>query len=352
MDSPKLPAGAGDNQPVATPSNRARRQLFGIALSDLALSAYLLGLVGLIVAAVTATEGDPAWSIALGLGGLALVTVWVIRFDLGSTVRSSDVEATAALAGREAVRRGTRPAGALAEAEGFAVWFTGLPSSGKSTLATLLSSRLAAQGTAVEVLEGDKLRRRSEWSLGFSKEDRNANVARLAYLASTVTRVGGVAVVCAVSPYRAARDAARAEIGRFVEVFVDCPLEECMRRDDQGHYQRALAGQIPNFTGVSDPYEAPQRPEVVVHTERQSPQECVDEIISKLVTLGYLSTPARQNVQVPIPAQLADRVAARVGTRDPAHLAGYVSDVVDRSLKAQPSTGGRAQGQTERRPTG
>jgi len=169
--------------------------------------------------------------------------------------------------------------------QGFAVWFTGLPSSGKTTLARMLQRALDEAGFAVEVLDGDEVRQRLTKGLGFSKEDRDENIRRISYVAKLVTKVGGVAITAAISPYQESRARARAEIGNFVEVYVDCPLCVCMQRDVKGLYAKAVRGEVPNFTGISDPYEPPVQPEVVVHTERESPEESMRKIIDKLVAL-------------------------------------------------------------------
>ncbi len=169
--------------------------------------------------------------------------------------------------------------------QGFAVWFTGLPSSGKSTLARMLQMELDEAGFAVEVLDGDEVRKRLTKGLGFSREDRDENIRRIAYVAKLLTRVGAVAITAAISPYQESRERARAEIGNFVEIYVDCPLSVCMQRDVKGLYAKAVRGEVPNFTGISDPYEPPVQPEVVVHTERESPEESLRKIIDKLVAL-------------------------------------------------------------------
>lgn len=172
--------------------------------------------------------------------------------------------------------------------KGFTVWFTGLPSSGKSTLASLLQQRLSEMGYPVELLDGDEVRKRLTKGLGFSKEDRDENIRRISYVAKLLTRVGAVAIVSAISPYRAIREEARAEIGNFVEVYVSCALEECIRRDVKGLYRKALIGEISNFTGISDPYEPPMAPEVVVETDRETPEESLARILTTLRALGYL----------------------------------------------------------------
>jgi len=170
--------------------------------------------------------------------------------------------------------------------QGFAVWFTGLPSSGKSTLARMVQRALDEAGFAVEVLDGDEVRQRLTKGLGFSKEDRDENIRRISYVAKLVTKVGGVAIAAAISPYQESRARARAEIGNFVEVYVDCPLCVCMQRDVKGLYAKAVRGEVPNFTGISDPYEPPVQPEVVVHTERESQEESLNKILEKLVALN------------------------------------------------------------------
>jgi adenylyl-sulfate kinase len=172
--------------------------------------------------------------------------------------------------------------------QGFTIWFTGLSGSGKSTLANLLVERLQGMGRNVELLDGDEVRKNLSSGLGFSKADRDANIRRIAFVAKLLSRNGVIAITAAISPYRAIRDEARQEIGNFVEVFVDCPLEICEERDVKGLYKKARAGEIQQFTGISDPYEAPENPEVVVHTDKESPEESVSRIIDRLGELGYL----------------------------------------------------------------
>ena len=172
--------------------------------------------------------------------------------------------------------------------QGFTVWFTGLPCSGKSTLARALEQQLRSIDRQVEVLDGDEVRTRLTKGLGFSKADRDENIRRIAYVAKLLTRVRAVAIVAAVSPYRDIRDEARAEIGNFVEVYVKCPLEECIRRDVKGLYAKALSGEIPNFTGVSDPYEPPNRPEVTVDTGAEEVGESLSKILHQLAQVGYI----------------------------------------------------------------
>ncbi len=157
--------------------------------------------------------------------------------------------------------------------KGFTLWFTGLSGAGKSTIAQLVAQELEARGRRVEILDGDEVRQHLSKGLGFSKEDRDTNVQRIAYVASLLTRHGAAVIVAAISPYQKARAWARERIGEFVEVYVRCPLEVCAARDVKGLYQKAYAGEIPQFTGVSDPYEPPVDPELIVDTHRETPTE-------------------------------------------------------------------------------
>jgi ATP sulfurylase/adenylyl-sulfate kinase len=162
---------------------------------------------------------------------------------------------------------------------GLTIWLTGLSGAGKSTLADRLAAQLRAEGRRVEVLDGDAVRENLSRGLGFSKEDRDTNIRRIGYVAEMLTRNGVTVIVAAISPYRAVRDEVRARIGAFVEVHVDCPFDELVRRDVKGLYLRALAGEITHFTGVSDPYEAPLAPEVRVDSGTQTTDESVSAIL-------------------------------------------------------------------------
>jgi adenylylsulfate kinase len=168
------------------------------------------------------------------------------------------------------------------------IWLTGLPSAGKSTIARRLVERLEPRGLPVVVLDGDEVRENLTKGLGFSREDRDENIKRIAWVARLLTRVGSVVVVAAISPYRAARDAARASIGRFAEVHVHCPVEECIRRDVKGLYKKALDGRIQHFTGIDDPYEPPLNPEVEVQTHKESVDESAARIVNTLEAFGFL----------------------------------------------------------------
>jgi len=171
---------------------------------------------------------------------------------------------------------------------GFTVWFTGLPSSGKSTLAKVLRDEIEKKNRHVEILDGDEVRLRLSKGLGFSKEDRDENIRRISYVAKIITRCGAVALTCAISPYKSIRQEARQEIQDFVEVFVDCELEQCIKRDLKGLYKKALSGEIKNFTGISDPYEKPDSPEIIVNTSSETIEQSLKIIVNGLIKLGYL----------------------------------------------------------------
>lgn len=172
--------------------------------------------------------------------------------------------------------------------KGFTLWFTGLSGSGKSTVAHHVAQILEERGRAVEILDGDEVRRHLSKGLGFSKEDRDTNVRRIAYVAGLLTRHGAAVITAAISPYRETRAWARRQIGNFVEIYVACPLAVCAERDVKGLYKKAFAGEIPQFTGVSDPYETPDNPELVLETHRETPNESAAKVIHLLEELGYL----------------------------------------------------------------
>jgi len=165
---------------------------------------------------------------------------------------------------------------------GCCVWFTGLSGAGKSTIAEILVDRLRARGRYVELLDGDEVREHLWKGLGFSKEDRDTNIRHIGYVASLLARNGVVAVTAAISPYRSLRDEVRGWIDNFVEVHVATSLEDCEARDVKGLYAKARAGEIPEFTGVSDPYEAPLAPEVRIETAGHTPEESAAEVIAWL----------------------------------------------------------------------
>jgi adenylylsulfate kinase len=165
---------------------------------------------------------------------------------------------------------------------GFVLWLTGLSGAGKSTVAAKLAPVLAEQGHRVELLDGDEVRTNLCQGLGFSRADRDTNIARIGYVAGMLAKHGVAVLVAAISPYRAARDQVRALVDTFVEVHVAAPLSTCAERDVKGLYAKALSGQLPNFTGISDPYEPPLAPEIVLHTEVQTVDESVHQILTWL----------------------------------------------------------------------
>jgi adenylyl-sulfate kinase len=172
--------------------------------------------------------------------------------------------------------------------QGFTLWFTGLSGAGKTALAKVLEPVLLERGLNVERLDGDIVRQCLSKDLGFSKEDRDTNIERVTFVAQLLTR-NGVAVLCSlISPYIARREKSRAQIGEFVECYVECPLEVLVERDVKGLYKKALAGEIKNFTGVSDPYEAPPNPEIIVNSSTQTIEESLAIILQRLEELGYV----------------------------------------------------------------
>lgn len=174
------------------------------------------------------------------------------------------------------------------ETTGFTLWFTGLSGSGKSTITHLLETQLRSRGHKVEVLDGDVVRTHLSKGLGFSKEDRDTNILRIGWVCEVLSRNDVVAIAAAISPYRDIRDQLRRDIGRFVEVYVEAPLEVLADRDVKGLYRKAMAGEIKGFTGVDDPYEAPLNPEVVCHSDgRETPEESAAKVLAKLEELGY-----------------------------------------------------------------
>ena len=182
---------------------------------------------------------------------------------------------------------GTRPEH---QSAGFTIWFTGLSGSGKSTITAILERDLRARGHRVEVLDGDVVRTHLSKGLGFSKEDRDTNIRRIGWVCEVLSRNDVVAIAAAISPYREIRDEVRANIGRFVEVYVTAPLEVLADRDVKGLYRKAMAGEISNFTGVNDPYEEPRNPEVVCYSDgSETPDESAARVIAKLEELGYSS---------------------------------------------------------------
>ena len=176
---------------------------------------------------------------------------------------------------------------------GFTLLFTGLSGAGKTTVSEIVEHELKERGLRVEVLDGDIVRTNLSKGLSFSRDDRNINVLRIGFVANLLTRNGVAVIVSAISPYKEARDQVRRRIIDFVEVFVDVPLEVAAERDVKGLYKKAFAGEIDQFTGVSDPYEPPVAPDLVLKTDEQTPEESARKVIEKLEFFGYLWSPSQ-----------------------------------------------------------
>jgi adenylyl-sulfate kinase len=179
------------------------------------------------------------------------------------------------------------------EHPGYTIWFTGLSGAGKSTIAGIVERELRARGMKVEVLDGDVVRTHLSKGLGFSKEDRDTNIRRIGWVCEVLSRNGVVAIAAAISPYREIRDEIRAKIPNFVEVYVQAPIDVLAERDVKGLYKKALAGEIANFTGVSDPYEPPINPEVTCYSDgRETPEQSAAKLLAKLEAMGLLAEAA------------------------------------------------------------
>jgi adenylyl-sulfate kinase len=177
--------------------------------------------------------------------------------------------------------------------KGFTLWFTGLSGAGKSTVSDIVERRLREQNAKVEVLDGDVVRTHLSKGLGFSKEDRDTNIRRIGFVCEILSRNGVIAIAAAISPYRDIRNEVRSRIENFVEVYAHCPLDTLVERDVKGLYKKALAGEIKQFTGVSDPYEAPENPEVMFDSSKETPEQSAEKIWAKLVELDLLALDGR-----------------------------------------------------------
>ncbi len=172
--------------------------------------------------------------------------------------------------------------------KGFVLWMTGLSGSGKTTIAQIVEAELRSRGLNVERLDGDIVRQGLTSDLGFSKEDRGKNIERVTFVAKLLSR-NGVACICSfISPYQSIRDRVRRETSNFIEVFVDAPLDTVIERDVKGLYKKAMAGEIENFTGISDPFEAPANPDIHVRTDRQTPLQSANQILAALEDMGLI----------------------------------------------------------------
>lgn len=172
--------------------------------------------------------------------------------------------------------------------KGFTLWFTGLSGSGKTTLSQRVEESLLERGLNVEVLDGDIIRTNLSKGLGFSKEDRDINIRRIGFVCNLLSRNGVAAIAAAISPYKAVREENRKLIKNYVEIHVKCPVEKCMERDPKGLYARVEAGEIQHFTGVTDPYEEPEKPEILVETDQESVDKSVNKILRTLELLNYI----------------------------------------------------------------
>jgi len=173
--------------------------------------------------------------------------------------------------------------------EGFTLWFTGLSGAGKSTIANLVATELRTRGHKVEILDGDEVRTNLSKGLGFSKEDRDTNIRRIGYVCNLLARNGVIAISAAISPYRDIRDEIRRNHERFFEVYMRCSIEKLSERDVKGLYKKALAGEIKNFTGVSDPYEEPLNPELVLDSGAEKVDQSLQKLLKTLEAVNYIS---------------------------------------------------------------
>lgn len=171
---------------------------------------------------------------------------------------------------------------------GFTLWFTGLSGAGKSTIANILEKKIKDLGLKIEILDGDIVRTHLSKGLGFSKEDRDTNIRRIGYVASLLSRNGVIVITAAISPYRSVRDEVREMHENFIEVYAKCPLEIAEKRDVKGLYKKARTGEIPQFTGISDPYEEPHSPEIIVETNKEIPEGSADKILRWLKENGFI----------------------------------------------------------------
>lgn len=203
---------------------------------------------------------------------------------------------------------------------GCVIWFTGFSGSGKTTLGERLDAELRRRGQRVELLDGDVVRTHLSKGLGFSRQDRDTNILRIGFVCGLLARNDVIAIATAISPYRATREAVRASVERFVEVFVDCPLSECVRRDVKGLYRQAMAGEIAEFTGVSDPYEPPLHPEITIASDQETADESAARILAWLERHNYIPQVAPLATARPEVATSVSALASTMASAAPAPM--------------------------------
>ncbi len=194
--------------------------------------------------------------------------------------------------------------------KGFTLWFTGLSGAGKTTVSEIVAEKLRSRGHKVELLDGDIIRTNLSKGLGFSKEDRDTNIRRIGFVCDLLSRNGVVAIAAAISPYETIRRENRELIGNYVEVFVDCDLDTLIERDVKGLYKKALAGEIKNFTGIDDPYEAPEDAEIQIHSNNETVDESVDIVMRRLEELGFTNSQPEDGYSEDEEAAVAARLEA------------------------------------------
>ena len=177
--------------------------------------------------------------------------------------------------------------------KGFTIWFTGLSGSGKTTISQIVYSKLKQEGHKVEILDGDIIRTNLSKGLGFSKEGRDTNIKRVGFVCDLLTRNDVIAIAVCISPYKEIRDYNRKLIGNFVEVYTKCSLDECIKRDPKGNYKKALAGEIKNYTGIDDPYEEPENAEIILETDKETPEQSAEKVLQRLQELHLLDVKHR-----------------------------------------------------------
>lgn len=230
----------------------------------------------------------------------------------------------------------------MAQNTGFTLWLTGMSGTGKSTTAAYIAARLRQVGRPVEILDEGEVHEELWSGLGDSKDERNTVVKRLGFVANLLTRNGVAALVSSISPYKSSREENRRAIGRYVEVYVDCPTEKLISRDSTGRYKKALSGEIPNFIGITEPYEPPTSPEVTIHSDSESVEDGAAKIFQALLDLGYMTTEelkiitGKKMKANPVPEKKANPESAKKGSS--ARRVEAKPAKADKGAKARPAT--------------